>query len=132
MVLLPLYRMSVSFHMADTLPGLFLPMAAVGISFWTMIYRSFFRSLPFELAEASRIDGAGHPGTFFRIMLPLAGPATVLAVLLVFIGAWSDYLLEQRTCTRAHEARIRKPAGRTLAHEIADARTCMPARDSLH
>jgi len=93
MVLLPLYKMSVSFHMADTLPGLFLPMAAFGISFWTMIYRSFFRSLPGELAEASRIDGAGHPGTFFRIMLPLAGPATVLAVLLVFIGAWSDYLL---------------------------------------
>ena len=93
MVLLPLYKMSVTFHMADTLPGLFLPMAAFGISFWTMIYRSFFRSLPNELAEAARIDGAGHPGTFFSVMLPLAGPATVLAVLLVFIGAWSDYLL---------------------------------------
>jgi ABC-type glycerol-3-phosphate transport system permease component len=93
MVLLPLYKMSVVFHLADTLPGLFLPMAAFGISFWTMIYRSFFRSLPGELAEAARIDGAGHPGTFFGIMLPLAGPATVLAVLLVFIGSWSDYLL---------------------------------------
>jgi N-acetylglucosamine transport system permease protein len=93
MVLLPLYRMSVSMHLADTLPGLFLPMAAFLISFWTMIYRSFFRSLPGELAEAARIDGAGHSGTFFRIMLPLAGPATVLAVMLVFIGAWSDYLL---------------------------------------
>ncbi len=93
MVLLPLYKMSVSFHMANTLPGLFLPMAAFGISFWTMIYRSFFRSLPSELAEASRIDGAGHSGTFFSIMLPLAGPATVLAVMLVFIGAWSDYML---------------------------------------
>jgi N-acetylglucosamine transport system permease protein len=93
MVLLPLYKMSVSFHMANTLPGLFLPMAAFGISFWTMIYRSFFRSLPSELAESSRIDGAGHSGTFFSIMLPLAGPATVLAVMLVFIGAWSDYML---------------------------------------
>jgi len=93
MVLLPLYRMSVSFHLADTLPGLFLPMAAFGISFWTLIYRSFFKSLPGELAEAARMDGSGHPGTFFRVMLPLAGPATVLAVLLVFIGAWSDYLL---------------------------------------
>lgn len=93
MVLLPLYKMSVAFHLADTLPGLFLPMAAFLISFWTMIYRSFFRSLPGELAEASKIDGAGDFGTFFRIMLPLAGPATVLAILLVFIGAWSDYLL---------------------------------------
>jgi N-acetylglucosamine transport system permease protein len=93
MVLLPLYRMSVVFHLADTLPGLFIPMSVFGISFWTMIYRSFFKSLPGELAEAARIDGAGHSGTFFRIMLPLAGPATVLAVLLVFMGAWSDYML---------------------------------------
>jgi ABC-type glycerol-3-phosphate transport system permease component len=93
MVLLPLYKMSVSFHLADTLPGLFLPLAAFGISFWTMIYRSFFRDLPAEMAEAARIDGAGHARTFFSVMLPLCGPATVLAVMLVFIGAWSDYLL---------------------------------------
>ncbi len=93
MVLLPLYKMSVGMHIADTLPGLFLPMAAFGISFWTLIYRSFFRSLPGDLAEAARIDGAGHAGTFFHVMLPLAGPATVLAVLLVFLSAWSDYLL---------------------------------------
>lgn len=93
MVLLPLYTLSVSLKLADTLPGLFLPMAAFGIPFWTMIYRSFFKGLPEELADAARIDGAGHPGTFFRIMLPLAGPATVLAVLLVFMGAWSDYML---------------------------------------
>jgi len=93
MVLLPLYRLGVSLKLADTLPGLFLPMAAFGVPFWTMIYRSFFRSLPEELADAARIAGAGHAGTFFRVMLPLAGPATVLAVLLVFLGAWSDYLL---------------------------------------
>ncbi len=93
MVLLPLYTLSVSLKLADTLPGLFLPMAAFGIPFWTMIYRSFFKGLPEELADAARIDGAGRPGTFIGIMLPLAGPATVLAVLLVFMGAWSDYML---------------------------------------
>jgi ABC-type glycerol-3-phosphate transport system permease component len=93
MVLVPLYKMEVSFKAADTLWGLFLPMAAFGIPFWTLIYRSFFRGLPNELAEAARIDGAGHSGTFFRIMLPLARPASVLALILVFIGAWSDYLL---------------------------------------
>jgi ABC-type glycerol-3-phosphate transport system permease component len=93
MVLVPLFRMSINVGLADTLPGLFLPMTAFGIPFWTLIYRSFFRSLPGELADAARIDGAGHTGTFFRIMLPLAGPATVLAVLLVFMGAWTDYLL---------------------------------------
>jgi len=93
MVLIPLYKMEVATRLNDTLYGLFLPMAAFGIPFWTLIYRSFFQTLPADLAEAARIDGAGHAGTFFRIMLPLAKPATILALLLVFIGAWSDYLL---------------------------------------
>jgi ABC-type glycerol-3-phosphate transport system permease component len=93
MVLIPLYQLCNRLNLTNTLPGLFLPMAAFGIPFWTTIYRSFFRSLPGELAEAAWIDGAGHPGIFFRIMLPLAKPCTILAVLLVFIGSWSDYLL---------------------------------------
>lgn len=93
MVLVPLYKMEVAIKFNDTLYGLFLPMAAVNIPFWTLIYRSFFRSLPNELAEAAKIDGAGHWSVLFNVMLPLARPATVLAVLLVFIGAWNDYLL---------------------------------------
>ena len=93
MVLIPLYQLCGLLNITDTLPGLFLPMTAFGIPFWTIIYRSFFAGLPNELAEAARIDGAGHTNIFVRIMLPLAKPATVLATLLVFMGAWSDYLL---------------------------------------
>ena len=93
MVLVPLYRMEVTFKVNDTLYGLFLPMAAFGIPFWTLIYRSYFKNLPVDLAEAARIDGAGHWTVFRRVMLPLARPATVLAGLLVFMGAWNDYLL---------------------------------------
>jgi len=93
MVLIPLYRFTSQIGLSNTLPGLFLIMCAFGVPFWSMIYRSFFRSLPGELAEAARIDGAGHATTFFRVMLPLANPATALAVLLVFIGSWSDYFL---------------------------------------
>lgn len=93
MVLIPLFRLSMSVGLADTLPGVFLPIAAFGIPFWTMIYRSFFEGIPKALNEAAHIDGAGHSKTFFAVMLPLAQPATVLAVILVFIGAWSDYLL---------------------------------------
>lgn len=93
MVLIPLFRLTMSIGLLDTLPGLFLPMAAFGIPFWTIIYRSFYTTLPHELTEAARIDGAGHWSVFFRIMLPLTMPATVLAVLLTFMGAWSDYLL---------------------------------------
>lgn len=93
MVLIPLFKLNIKIGLADSLPGLFLPMGAFGIPFWTLIYRSFFQSLPGELAEAARIDGAGHGETFFRIMLPLAAPATFLALMLVFISSWSDYFL---------------------------------------
>lgn len=93
MVLIPLYKFEVATKLADTLHGLFLVMAAFGIPFWTLIYRSFFSGLPNELSEAARIDGASHSTTFFRIMLPLANPASVLALILVFIGAWSDFML---------------------------------------
>jgi len=76
MVLIPLYKMEVALHLNNTLYGLFLPMAAFGIPFWTMIYRSYFASLPAELAEAARIDGAGHAKSFFLIMLPLPPPCS--------------------------------------------------------
>jgi len=93
MVLIPLYKMNISLGLNGSLFALFLPMTAFNIPFWTMIYRSFFAELPKDLSESATIDGAGHMTIFLRIMLPLAAPATVLAALLIFIGAWSDYML---------------------------------------
>lgn len=93
MVLVPLYRLNNGLGLIDSLPGVFLPMGAFGIPFWVLIYRSFFQGIPNDLQEAATIDGAGHLRVLGSIMLPLARPATILALLLVFIGAWSDYLL---------------------------------------
>jgi ABC-type glycerol-3-phosphate transport system permease component len=93
MVLIPLYKVNSNLQLINTFPGVFLPIAAFGVPFWTMIYRSFFASLPGELIEASRIDGAGQWRTFLQIILPNTKSATVLAVMLVFMGAWSDYLM---------------------------------------
>ena len=93
MVLIPLFRMGIKVGFHDTLWGLFLPIGTLAIPFWTMIFRSFFAQLPPDLADAGRIDGAGHVGIFYHIMFPLAQPATFLALILVFMGAWSDYIL---------------------------------------
>lgn len=93
MVLIPLYKVEMHIKLIDTLPGVFFAIATFGIPFWMMIYRSFFDTLPNELMEAARIDGAGHWSIFFSIMLPLTKAASVLAVLLTFMGAWSDFLL---------------------------------------
>ena len=93
MVLIPLYKLDLQLNLVNTLPGLFLAIATFGIPFWTMIYRSFFSTLPVDLMEAAKIDGAGHWVIFLRVMLPLTKSATVLAVLLTFMGAWSDFML---------------------------------------
>ena len=93
MVLIPLFRMSANLGLTNSLVGLFIPIGTFGIPFWSLIYRSFYGQLPEELADAARIDGAGHWQVFVRVMLPLATPATVLALLLSFLNAWRDYLI---------------------------------------
>jgi raffinose/stachyose/melibiose transport system permease protein len=93
MVLIPLYKVEMNVGLINTLPGVILAITTFGIPFWTMIYRSFYTSLPNDLMESARIDGAGHWTIFLRIMLPLTKSATALAVILTFMGAWSDYLL---------------------------------------
>lgn len=93
MVLIPLYQFSTSIGINNSFPGVFLPLSAFGIPFWTIIYRSFYSGLPKELVEAGRIDGAGHFTVFMRIIFPMAKPATVLAVLLSFMGGWSDFII---------------------------------------
>ena len=55
------------------------------------LMRQFFISMPRELEEAARIDGAGFFTTFFRVMLPLAGPAIAAVAILEFQGAWNSF-----------------------------------------
>lgn len=93
MVLIPLYKVEMHVGLINTLPGVICALTTFGIPFWTMIYRSFYSSLPNDLMESARIDGAGHWIIFIKIMLPLTKAATALAILLTFMGAWSDYLL---------------------------------------
>jgi len=55
------------------------------------LMRQYFLSLPRDLEEAAKIDGAGHVTTFLRIMLPLAGPALAAVAILAFQGAWNGF-----------------------------------------
>ena len=55
------------------------------------LMRQYFLSLPRDLEEAAKIDGAGHVTTFLRIMLPLAGPALAAVSILAFQGAWNGF-----------------------------------------
>ena len=62
-----------------------------GSAYFIFLLRQFFMSIPAELSDAARIDGASEFGILFRIVLPLAKPALTVVALFSFMGAWNDY-----------------------------------------
>ena len=54
--------------------------------------RQFFLTLPIELEEAARIDGASRLGVLFKVVLPLAGPALATLAVITFLWSWNDFL----------------------------------------
>jgi multiple sugar transport system permease protein len=73
----------------------FLPLIVptfFGNAFFVFLLRQFFRSIPEELTDAARIDGASDLGIWVRIMLPLSGPALIVVAIFSFQGAWNDFM----------------------------------------
>ncbi|MEZ4707061.1 MAG: carbohydrate ABC transporter permease [Caldilineaceae bacterium] len=73
----------------------FLPLVVpsfFGNAFFIFLLRQFFMSLPDELSDAARIDGANELQTMFRIILPLSVPALAVVALFTFMDNWNDYL----------------------------------------
>jgi ABC-type glycerol-3-phosphate transport system permease component len=66
--------------------------AFFGNPYYIFMLRQFFRTIPTELSDAARIDGANEAGILFRIILPLARPALAVVALFRIMGAWNDYL----------------------------------------
>jgi multiple sugar transport system permease protein len=89
---LPLYLMFSSVHLVNTYWAVFLPsiVSPFGV-YLSRIYAT--ASVPDELIEAGRIDGAGEGRIFWKIVLPVMSPAMVTIFLFQFVGIWSNYLL---------------------------------------
>ena len=90
--------------------GTFRPLwvpAWFGSAFSIFLLRQFFRTIPFELSEAAKIDGASEWRVFRDVVLPLCKPAIAVVALFSFMGTWNDflgpliYLLDQKTFTLA-------------------------------
>jgi len=71
--------------------GLIIPYVTLTLPLGVWILASFFKELPDELEDAARIDGCGHFGTLFKIIVPLAAPGVFTAAILVFIYAWNEF-----------------------------------------
>ncbi len=72
--------------------AMILPHMAYGIPLATLLITGFFGSIPVEIDEAARIDGAGSGRIFFRILLPVISPALFSAGVLSFLGSWGDFM----------------------------------------
>src|SRR5699024_1344781 len=95
LAIVPLVRIVEPLGLFATPVGLILVYAAFSLPFSIFVLTAFFRTLPEELSEAAFLDGAGHFGVFFRIMLPLARPGLISIGVFIFLGQWNQFLLPQ-------------------------------------
>jgi len=91
-ILIPLVEFMKTINMYGGLPGLVLAHVIYGIPITTLTFRNYYASLPKELVEASRMDGAGLLGTYWYILLPLSWPSFVVVLIWQFTSAWNDFL----------------------------------------
>ncbi|TPW27624.1 carbohydrate ABC transporter permease [Martelella alba] len=91
-VLIPMATVLGKLGLAGSIPGLILVHVVYGIGFTTLYYRNYYAAFPTELVRAAMIDGAGFFRIFFRIMLPVSAPITVVSVIWQFTNIWNDFL----------------------------------------
>ena len=90
LLLIPLYVLVVNFGWTDSYQGLIVPgmISAFGI----FMFRQNFKTIPQELIDAARVDGASELTILFRIIWPLSAPALITVGIFTFMGGWNDFL----------------------------------------
>ena len=91
-ILIPLVQTLRSIGLYGSIPGLILTHVIYGIPITTLIFRNYYATVPKELVEAARIDGAGLLGVYRRIMLPLSLPGFAVVLIWQFTSIWNDFL----------------------------------------
>jgi glucose/mannose transport system permease protein len=88
----PLVRIFSHLGINNSIPGIVLIHTIFGLPTMTLIFRNHFAALPEELFKAARVDGAGFWRIFAEIMLPMALPIIVVALILQVTGIWNDFI----------------------------------------
>ncbi|WP_108663160.1 carbohydrate ABC transporter permease [Acuticoccus kandeliae] len=91
-IVVPLYLTINRLGLADTLTGLIIAYTTFALPFAMWMLRLFFRTLPIEVEQAARVDGASRLGLFWEIVLPQALPGLIATGLFTFIIAYNEYL----------------------------------------
>ncbi|MBD9534528.1 carbohydrate ABC transporter permease [Stenotrophomonas sp. ATCM1_4] len=88
--MLPLFLLMKQMGLVNTFGGVVIP--ALASVFGIFLVRQYARSIPDELLEAARIDGASEARIFFQIVLPMLKPVLVTLAIFTFMGAWNDFM----------------------------------------
>lgn len=99
-VLVPLYQMLSAAGFLNNRFAIVLPYAAYGIPFTTILFYAFFLDFPRELEEAARLDGCSRMQIFFKVIVPLSGPAVASAAIFQAVFIWNEFLLALLMLTR--------------------------------
>lgn len=92
-VVIPLYYRMRAVRLTDTYWALILPQIGLSVSFGTFWMRGFFKNAPGELLDAALIDGCNSFSALWRVLLPLARPAILTLIVLLFMWTWNEFLL---------------------------------------
>ena len=89
----PLYQLWGTLGLLNTYPGLYIPYIAFTLPLTIFILTTFYASIPRDLEEAARVDGATAFQAFYKVVLPLAAPGVFAAAIIVFVYAWNEFRL---------------------------------------
>ncbi|HJZ49323.1 MAG TPA: carbohydrate ABC transporter permease [Roseiflexaceae bacterium] len=90
-VIIPLFRMFKTAGLLDSLAALILAYSTFSMPFVVWIMTGYFQSVPLELEEAARIDGASRFQSFIRVALPLAAPGLGATAIFTMLNAWDEF-----------------------------------------
>jgi len=99
-IMIPVYLVTHSFGWIDTYQGLIVPILGQ-LSLSSFMFRQYFLTVPQDLYDAGKVDGANPGQIFLHIYAPLAGPAVAAYVIITFLTAWNMYLWPLLVVSRA-------------------------------
>jgi multiple sugar transport system permease protein len=92
-VVVPLLQVFTDIGWINTYQAMIVPSMSFSLPLAIWLLTAFFRQMPFELEEAAQIDGCTPAQAFRKVILPLAAPGVFTTAILVFIGAWNEFLI---------------------------------------
>jgi multiple sugar transport system permease protein len=102
-LIIPIYTIFIKLNLTDTLLGLVLGNFAFALPVVIWMMKSIFDSIPFEIEEAARVDGASWLYILIRITLPLALPGLAATSIFTFLSGWDEFLLARTIVTPAEK-----------------------------